>query len=55
MACERCAPRAPKIHWIKRAGKLNKNGGKTKSTIVAFEDKYEAGRYEHVSVSSASQ
>ncbi|WWD22469.1 hypothetical protein CI109_106962 [Kwoniella shandongensis] len=46
-ACERCAPRAPKIHWIKRAGKLNKNGGKTKSTIVAFEDKLEAGRYEH--------
>ncbi|WVF65980.1 hypothetical protein IAT40_000718 [Kwoniella sp. CBS 6097] len=46
-ACERCAPRPPKIHWIKKAGKLNKNGGKTKSTIVAFEDKLEAGRYEH--------
>ncbi|OCF44062.1 DNA repair protein Rad8 [Kwoniella heveanensis CBS 569] len=46
-ACERCAPRPPKIHWIKKAGKLNKNGGKTKSTIVAFEDKLEAGRYEY--------
>ncbi|WVQ93615.1 hypothetical protein IAU59_000691 [Kwoniella sp. CBS 9459] len=46
-ACERCAPRPPKIHWIKKAGKLNKNGGKTKSTIIAFEDKLEAGRYEH--------
>ncbi|EIW68043.1 hypothetical protein TREMEDRAFT_69535 [Tremella mesenterica DSM 1558] len=46
-ACSRCAPRPPKIHWIKRLGKLNKNGGKTKSTIVAFEDKLEAGRYEH--------
>jgi site-specific DNA-cytosine methylase len=48
-ACERCAPRAPRIHWIKRAGKKNKTGGKTKATIVAFEDKLEAGRYEHVS------
>ncbi|WVW81897.1 hypothetical protein I302_103896 [Kwoniella bestiolae CBS 10118] len=46
-ACERCAPRPPKIHWIKKAGKLNKNGGKTKATIMAFEDKLEAGRYEH--------
>nr|XP_018266781.1 DNA repair protein Rad8 [Kwoniella dejecticola CBS 10117]OBR88939.1 DNA repair protein Rad8 [Kwoniella dejecticola CBS 10117] len=46
-ACERCAPRPPKIHWIKKAGKLNKNGGKTKATIIAFEDKLEAGRYEH--------
>ncbi|ORX34744.1 hypothetical protein BD324DRAFT_131575 [Kockovaella imperatae] len=46
-ACERCAPRPPKIHWIKREGKLNKNGNKTRSPIVAFEDKYEAGRYEH--------
>ncbi|WVR03552.1 hypothetical protein IAU60_000544 [Kwoniella sp. DSM 27419] len=46
-ACQRCAPRPPKIHWIKRAGRLNKNGNKTKSTIVAFEDKLEAGRYEH--------
>jgi len=47
-ACDRCAPRPPKIHWIKRDGKKNKNGGKTKSSIVAFEDKLEAGRYEHV-------
>ena len=47
-ACDRCAPKRPRIHWIKRAGKLNKNGGKTKATIVAFEDKLEAGRYEHV-------
>nr|XP_019014690.1 DNA repair protein Rad8 [Kwoniella pini CBS 10737]OCF53471.1 DNA repair protein Rad8 [Kwoniella pini CBS 10737] len=46
-ACERCAPRPPKLHWIKKAGKLNKNGGKTKATIIAFEDKLEAGRYEH--------
>lgn len=48
-ACERCAPRAPKIHWIKKEGKKNKVGNKTKATIVAFEDKLEAGRYEHVS------
>ena len=48
--CQRCAPRAAKIHWIKKEGKRNKNGGKTKSTIVAFEDKLEAGRYEHVSL-----
>ena len=48
-ACERCAPRPPKIHWIKKAGKKNKNGNNTKSSIVAFEDKLEAGRYEHVS------
>ncbi|ORY22614.1 hypothetical protein BCR39DRAFT_551149, partial [Naematelia encephala] len=47
VSCTRCAPRPPKIHWIKRAGKKNKNGGKTKSTIFAFEDKLEAGRYEH--------
>ncbi len=53
-ACQRCAPRAPEIHWIKRAGKLNKIGGKTKSSIVAFEDKLEAGRYEHVSLSSTA-
>lgn len=47
-ACSRCAPVQPKIHWIKRAGKKTKNGGKTKATIIAFEDKQEAGRYEHV-------
>jgi hypothetical protein len=47
-ACTRCAPRPPKIHWIKKEGKLNKKGGKTKATIVAFEDKLEAGKYEHV-------
>ncbi|WVQ76242.1 hypothetical protein IAR50_005907 [Cryptococcus sp. DSM 104548] len=45
--CQRCAPRAPRIHWIKKAGKLNKRGGKTKSTVIAYEDRYEAGRYEH--------
>lgn len=45
--CERCAPRPPKIHWIKREGKTNKKGNKTKSTIIAFEDKLEAGQYEH--------
>lgn len=48
-ACPRCAPRPPTIHWIKQAGKPNKNGNKTKSTIIAFEDRLEAGRYEHVS------
>jgi hypothetical protein len=47
--CQRCSPIAPKIHWLKKAGKPNKNGQKTKSTIIAFEDKQEAGRYEHVS------
>ncbi|TYJ54912.1 hypothetical protein B9479_004420 [Cryptococcus floricola] len=45
--CKRCAPRPPRVHWIKKAGKVNKRGAKTKSTIIAYEDRYEAGRYEH--------
>lgn len=46
--CTTCAPRPPTIHWMKQVGKLNKNGHKTKSTIEAFEDRLEAGRYEYV-------
>ncbi|KAL1407062.1 DNA (cytosine-5-)-methyltransferase dmt5 [Vanrija albida] len=46
-ACSQCAPRPPTIHWIKQAGKPNKNGHKTKSTIFPFEDRKQAGRYEH--------
>jgi hypothetical protein len=34
---------------MRREGKKNKLGHKTKATIFAFEDKLEAGRYEHVS------
>lgn len=48
-ACEICAPLPPTIHWIKQAGKPNKNGGKTRSTIIAFEDRREASTYEAVS------
>lgn len=45
--CTACAPLPPTIHWwIKQAGKPNKNGKKTKSTIIAYEDRQEAGRYE---------
>ncbi|WVQ80273.1 hypothetical protein IAT38_002378 [Cryptococcus sp. DSM 104549] len=45
--CTVCAPSPPKIHWIKKEGKLNKNGARTKATVIPFEDKLEAGRYEH--------
>ncbi|TXT04994.1 hypothetical protein VHUM_03814 [Vanrija humicola] len=46
-ACSECAPHPPTIHWIKQLGKPNKNGHKTKSTIFPFEDRKQAGRYEH--------
>jgi len=51
-ACTRCAPLPPPIIWVKQPGKLNKNGGKTASSIIAFEDALQAGRYEQVRLHS---
>lgn len=50
--CLKCAPRPPTIHWIKQSGKFDKAGRKTTktmSTVIAFEDRKEAGVYEYVS------
>lgn len=49
--CLKCAPRRPTIHWIKQIGKLSRAGKRTKSTVIAFEDRKEAGVYEYVSLS----
>ncbi|EKD04517.1 DNA repair protein rad8 [Trichosporon asahii var. asahii CBS 8904] len=48
--CLKCAPRPPTIHWIKQSGKFDKAGRKTTktmSTVIAFEDRKEAGVYEY--------
>lgn len=56
--CLKCAPPPPTIHWIKQSAKLDKAGRKTTktmSTVIAFEDRKEAGIYEYVSAPLISQ